>query len=178
MCPFCATVSLSAVLSLECNVKLALDSAVWQKSITELCQHIGWAAKPWHSQQHLNACHDWTLNSGKREVSLINYCGSGWYVPEWLRYWKSAEMHHLMIFSFYKHISWLCSQILAHREYKPLLFYYTENYQIKASRNKYFGVCFCVPFITGDETSIRFDGFYINLLSNLIKASKSSHYNT
>lgn len=58
MCPFCATVSLPAVLSLECNGILALDSAAWQKSITELCQHIGWAAKPQHSQQHLNASHD------------------------------------------------------------------------------------------------------------------------
>lgn len=46
MCPFGATVFPSAVLSLKCNVKLALDSAGWQKSITELCQCVGWAATP------------------------------------------------------------------------------------------------------------------------------------
>lgn len=46
LCPLCATVSLLAVLSLKRNVKLALDSAAWQKSITELCQRIGQAAKP------------------------------------------------------------------------------------------------------------------------------------
>lgn len=58
LCPICATVSLPAVLSLKCNVKLALDSAAWQKSITELCQRVERAAKLWQPRQHLNACHD------------------------------------------------------------------------------------------------------------------------
>lgn len=82
----------------------------------------------------------------KREVSLsLTALVLADVFPKWLRYWKSTEIHQLVISSFYKSISWLSKQTLTHWEYEALLYYYTENDEIKASSDKYFWACLCVP---------------------------------